>query len=119
MTPTSAAAQCAGPLELAQAQRAETARVLLETTDLPVAEVVFAAGFGSVRQFNDTLRATFGESPSSLRERAGRRAPQLGRGAARHGGSSSVTLRLAYRAPFPSEVLFGFLADRAVPGVED
>ena len=45
----------AGPLALARAQRAQTARVLLETTSLPVAQVAFAAGFSSVRQFNDTI----------------------------------------------------------------
>src|ERR671935_958884 len=49
----------AGPLALARAQRAQTARVLLETTDVPVADVAFAAGFGSVRQFNDTVREVF------------------------------------------------------------
>jgi AraC family transcriptional regulator of adaptative response / DNA-3-methyladenine glycosylase II len=108
----------AGPLELARAQRADTARILLETTDLRIAEVVFAAGFGSVRQFNDTIREIFGESPSAMRARAGRRSSLLGRRAA-NTASSSITLRLAYRAPFPLEVLFGFLADRAVPGVEE
>jgi AraC family transcriptional regulator of adaptative response / DNA-3-methyladenine glycosylase II len=109
----------AGPLELARAQRAETARILLETTDLRIAEVVFAAGFGSIRQFNDTVREIFGESPTALRDRAGRRARLGGRNGAVHGGPRSVTLRLAYRAPFPVEALFGFLAVRAVPGVEE
>src|SRR2546423_9504224 len=45
----------AGPLALARAQRAQTARVLLETTELAIAEVALAAGFRSVRQFNDTV----------------------------------------------------------------
>src|SRR5580698_1859757 len=45
-----------GALALARAQRAQTARLLLETTDLPVANVAFASGFASVRQFNDTVR---------------------------------------------------------------
>ena len=109
----------AGPLELARAQRAETARVLLETTDLRIAEVVFAAGFGSVRQFNDTLREIFGEPPRAMRERAGRRTGQAACVSSEAGGPRSVTLRLAYRRPFPMGVLFAFLADRAVPGVEE
>ena len=106
----------AGPLDLARAQRAETSRILLETTDLKVGEVAFAAGFGSVRQFNDTVRAIFGESPSQMRERAGRSHRQL----MPNGGGEglAVPLRLAYRTPFPVDVLFRFLAERAVPGVE-
>ncbi|MGH9017991.1 MAG: bifunctional transcriptional activator/DNA repair enzyme AdaA, partial [Acidimicrobiales bacterium] len=118
----------AGPLELARAQRAETARILLETTGLKAADIAFAAGFGSVRQFNDTVRAIFGESPTAMRDRArrttgrtgGRRRPALhGAGAGAGAGPASVTLRLAYRRPFPSALLFGFLALRAVPGVEE
>ncbi len=46
----------AGPLALARAQRAQTARVLIETTDLAFGDVAFAAGFSSIRQFNDTVR---------------------------------------------------------------
>jgi AraC family transcriptional regulator of adaptative response / DNA-3-methyladenine glycosylase II len=109
----------AGPLELARAQRAETARILLETTDLRIGEIVFAAGFGSVRQFNDTLREIFGEPPGAMRERAGRRASQVRQRSVQSAGPRSVTLRLAYRQPFPTAMLFGFLADRAVPGVEE
>src|SRR5581483_11760637 len=52
-----------GPLALARAQRAQTARVLLETTSLPVTEVAFAAGFRSVRQFNATIREIFAIPP--------------------------------------------------------
>ncbi len=109
----------AGPLELARAQRAQAARILLETTSLRIAEVAFAAGFGSVRQFNDTIRDVFAEAPSALRARGGRGAGRgATTGASISGTPGSVTLRLAYRAPFPSCVLFRFLADRAVPGVE-
>ena len=63
-----------GPLALARAQRSQTARVLLETTELPVAHVAFAAGFSSVRQCNDTVRQTFADTPSGLRARAARTA---------------------------------------------
>jgi AraC family transcriptional regulator of adaptative response / DNA-3-methyladenine glycosylase II len=114
----------AGPLELARAQRAETARILLETTDLKSADVAFAAGFGSIRQFNDTVRAVFAETPMAMRDRA-RRVGRRAAGAAPRppadepASSSSITLRLAYRRPFPSSELFFFLAARAVPGVEE
>ena len=57
----------AGPLALARARRAQTARVLIETTDLGYADVAFAAGFSSVRQFNDTVREVYAASPTELR----------------------------------------------------
>jgi AraC family transcriptional regulator, regulatory protein of adaptative response / DNA-3-methyladenine glycosylase II len=63
----------AGPLALARAQRAQTARLLIETTDLPLSQVAFAAGFGSVRQFNDTIQSVFALSPTTLRQTATRR----------------------------------------------
>lgn len=101
----------AGPIELARANRAATARTLLETTELPVTEVAFAAGFGSVRQFNDTLRAFFDTTPSALRAARGQR-----RDTAR---PSTVSLRLALRPPYAAGPLFSFLAARAIPGVEE
>jgi AraC family transcriptional regulator, regulatory protein of adaptative response / DNA-3-methyladenine glycosylase II len=114
----------AGPLDLARAQRAESARVLLETTELAAADVAFAAGFGSVRQFNDTVRSVFGEPPTTMRDRARRRhllpsGSSASDGAASSTGAVPVTLRLAYRPPFPSGWLFAFLAARAVPGLEE
>ncbi|WP_324276159.1 bifunctional transcriptional activator/DNA repair enzyme AdaA [Blastococcus brunescens] len=60
-----------GPLALARAQRARTARVLIETTDLPMADVAFAAGFASIRQFNDTVREVFAGTPRSCAARDG------------------------------------------------
>ena len=71
----------AGPLALARAQRAQTARILIETTDLGLAEIAFAAGFGSVRQFNDTIREIYGRAPSELRTAGRRRRPTVGTGA--------------------------------------
>ena len=71
----------AAPLALARARRAQTARVLIETTDLPLTDVAFAAGFASVRQFNETVREVYDASPSAAararpvagrRDRAGR-----------------------------------------------
>src|ERR1700722_15628657 len=72
-----------GPLAIARAQRAQTARILLETTDLPVTQIAFAAGFASVRQCNETVRQIFADTPSGLRTRAARTA--LGKRAARDG----------------------------------
>jgi AraC family transcriptional regulator of adaptative response / DNA-3-methyladenine glycosylase II len=99
----------AGPLALARAQRAQTARILIETTDLGLAEIAFAAGFGSVRQFNDTILEVFAQQPSALRSR--RRASATGAG--------TIHLRLAYRAPLHAPALLEFLATRALPGVEE
>lgn len=102
----------AGPLALARAQRAHTARILTETTPLPLADVAFAAGFSSVRQFNDTMREVYGRSPRELR-RAQRRAPEPDRS-----GHGRLRLRLAVRQPYDSAQVLAFLAARAVPGVE-
>jgi len=95
-----------GPLALARAQRAQTARILIETTTLPITDVAFAAGFQSVRQFNDTVREVYASSPTELRTA---KAPASG---------GSLTVRLACREPFDGAALFEFLAARAVPGVE-
>ncbi len=96
-----------GPLALARAQRAHTARLLVETTSLTLTEVAFASGFGSVRQFNDTVQQVYACSPSQLRVNA--------RPAAQQG---PVAVRLAVRQPFDGHQLLAFLAARAVPGVE-
>jgi AraC family transcriptional regulator, regulatory protein of adaptative response / DNA-3-methyladenine glycosylase II len=101
----------AGPLAIARARRAQTARILLETTDVAVIEVAFAAGFQSVRQFNATIQEVFAETPSKLRQRA-RRPVGSQRGAA-------VALRLPCRAPSGAAELFSFLGLRAVAGVEE
>lgn len=99
----------AGPVDLARARRAAMARTLLETTELPITAVAFAAGFNSVRQFNDTVRAFFACAPTDLRRARGRRTPR---------GTSTVQLRLALRPPYAAGPLFCFLAQRAIPGVE-
>jgi AraC family transcriptional regulator, regulatory protein of adaptative response / DNA-3-methyladenine glycosylase II len=111
----------AGPLALARAQRAQTARLLIETTELPMGEIAFAAGFASIRTFNDTVREVFALAPSQLRERAGRaRSGQRGAGPAPvHPTLTQLALRLPYRAPLQRDSLFGHLAATAVPGVEE
>jgi AraC family transcriptional regulator of adaptative response / DNA-3-methyladenine glycosylase II len=99
----------AGPLALARAQRAQTARLLIETTDLPFADVAFAAGFASVRQFNDTVREVFAVPPTALRAGRGRGAPAV---------DGTIVLRLAHRVPAALDTVFAHLTARAVPGVE-
>ncbi|WP_324609593.1 AlkA N-terminal domain-containing protein [Streptomyces sp. NRRL S-340] len=106
----------AGPLALARAQRAQTARLLIETTALPMAEIAFAAGFASIRAFNDTVREVFALTPSELRGRTPRQ-PAPGRAHAVTPGA--LFLRLPFRAPLNPDNLFGHLAATAVPGVEE
>ena len=103
-----------GPLALARAQRAQSARVLLETTGLPIAQVAFAAGFSSIRQCNDTVRQVFADSPTGLRRRATRPGDR-GAGGAPDG---RIHLRLPARGPCDAAGVIAFLADRALPGVE-
>ncbi|WP_267242379.1 DNA-3-methyladenine glycosylase 2 family protein [Streptomyces sp. PR69] len=105
----------AGPLALARAQRAQTARLLIETTSLPMADIAFAAGFSSIRAFNDTVREVFALTPGELRTRAARRSPD----AAPARTPGAITLRLPYRTPLTPSNLFGHLAATAVPGVEE
>ena len=101
----------AGPLALARAQRAQTARLLIETSSLPMGDVAFAAGFASIRTFNDTVREVFALSPTELRRRVSR-----GHAAAAPG---ALSLRLPFRSPLSGDNLFGHLAATAVPGVEE
>lgn len=98
----------AGPLALARSQRAHTARMLLTSTDLTVADVAFSSGFGSLRQCNDTIREVFGMTPTALRAR--RRSASIAPG--------SIDLTLPVREPFDSDSLFQWMSARAVPGME-
>lgn len=118
----------AGPLALARAHRAQTARALLSSTTLPAADVAFASGFGSIRQFNDTIREVYERSPLELRaaartrERAqhpapGRGAPDTTADGGVHDGGV-VRLRLPARPPFDAAGVLAWLAARALDGVE-
>ena len=99
----------ASPVALARAQRANLARILLETSTVSITDVAFAAGFSSVRQFNDTIRAVYDRTPSELRRRAPRTSEH----------SSGVELRLwqPARTPIDHDWMFGFLAGHCVPGI--
>ncbi|MBI2691208.1 MAG: DNA-3-methyladenine glycosylase 2 family protein [Solirubrobacterales bacterium] len=100
----------AGPLGIARAARAQNARVLLETTDLSSADVAFASGFSSVRQFNATMQEIFATTPGELRRKP--------RHATRLAGRGGLELRLVARKPFDFSLLHAYLAHRAVAGVE-
>mgnify|MGYP001163047970 CR=1 FL=1 len=104
-----------GPLALARAQRARTARILLETSSLSISDVAFAAGFSSIRQFNDTIREVFAETPSQLRLRA----PGARRRGAAADPSGSITVRLAYRRPMNVRAALDFLGRRSVDGIDE
>ena len=130
----------AGPLALARAQRAQTARALLVGTSLRLADVAFAAGFGSIRQFNDTVAEVFGATPSEVRARA-RRSGNAAKDPARDVGRAAgrartappagpadtadavdepvrISLTLPVREPFDAQGVLEFLAVRSVEGVE-
>ncbi|BCW75247.1 AlkA N-terminal domain-containing protein [Arthrobacter sp. NicSoilB11] len=100
----------AGPLSLARAARAQTARTLLVSTSMKLADIAFAAGFSSVRQFNETIAEVFDMTPTALRRTVPHPAPG--------GGTTALTLGLPYRPPFDPSI-FSFLAVRAIPGIEE
>ena len=103
-----------GPLRLAMAHRVQNARALLESTGLPVTEVAWAAGFGSIRQFNDRIREVFALTPSEIRARS---APGDGN-EPKDTGAHTVVAHLTYRPPLDLSGLLDLLGRRAVPGVE-
>ncbi|WP_426626301.1 AlkA N-terminal domain-containing protein [Leifsonia sp. McL0607] len=109
----------AGPLALARAHRAQTARLLLAGTDMPITDIAFAAGFSSVRQFNETMAEIYHVTPGAIRASARHRkgiahspiAPGTATGA-------TLSLRLPARAPFDGGRVLGFLGARAIAGME-
>ncbi|MFE1592730.1 DNA-3-methyladenine glycosylase 2 family protein [Nocardia sp. NPDC058705] len=105
----------AGPLALARAHRAHTARLLIQTTDMPMSDIAFAAGFASIRQFNDTVREVFAVSPSTMRTEI-RRSPRVD--VVAPGTPGLLTLRLPYREPLDTGWLSWFLSAHAVAGTE-
>ena len=99
----------AGPLALARSRRAQTARVLIETTKLSFAEIAFAAGFASVRQFNATVREVYAASPTRLRSGAAAGDPLP---------AGTIRTRIAVREPFAAQEMHLFLELHAVSGIE-
>jgi len=98
----------ASPLAVAQTRRVHFAKKLLDETSLPITQIAHAAGFASLRRFNDAMRSAFAASPRELRR--GRRASSK---------EVLLTLRLAARPPFDGRALLAYLALRALPGVEE
>ena len=98
-----------GPLALARTRRAQTARLLIDRTSMPLTNIAAASGFSSLRQFNETMQASFGCNPTELRRK----------GASVQEGAGWLTLRLHYRPPFDGPALLDWLARRAIPGVEE
>ncbi|HVY09899.1 MAG TPA: Ada metal-binding domain-containing protein [Mycobacteriales bacterium] len=99
----------AGPLALARTRRAQTARLLLDATTLSISDVAFAAGFASVRQFNDTMREHFGVAPREIRRRPAADVP----------GNGALTLRLGVRLPYAASTVLEWLSRHLVAGIEE
>lgn len=97
----------ASPKAIASARRVDFAKRLISDTSLPMAEIALASGFGSVRRFNDTFQTLFARSPGSLR---GSKTPMT--------TGSPIVLILPYKPPYDWPAIIGFLAARAIPGVE-
>ncbi len=97
----------ASPISVAQTRRVLFAKQLIHETHMPMTEVAMAAGFGSLRRFNETFLSLFHRPPSALRRKS----------SAKH-EEKSVALRLRYRPPYDWDSMLSFLRARAIPGVE-
>ena len=98
----------ASPLTVAHTQRLHFAKRLIDQTRLPMNHVAIAAGYGSIRRFNDTFRKTYGRSPRELRKSSEEVFDR----------NTALSVRLPYRKPFDWAGMLDFLAGRATPGVE-
>jgi AraC family transcriptional regulator of adaptative response / DNA-3-methyladenine glycosylase II len=99
----------ASPISVAQTRRVLFAKQLIHDTQMSMTDVAMAAGFGSVRRFNEIFRALFHRPPRALRRKS----------SVRHEGKDvDVTLRLRYRPPYEWDCMLDFLRSRAVAGVE-
>jgi AraC family transcriptional regulator, regulatory protein of adaptative response / DNA-3-methyladenine glycosylase II len=96
----------ASPITVAQTRRVHFAKRLMDETGLPLAEIAFASGFRSVRQFNDVFRTLYGRPPRELRRKAIVESP------------GAYTFRLSYRPPYAWDAVLRFLEMRAIPDVE-
>lgn len=103
----------ASPLAVAQTRRVLFAKQLIQETRMPMAEVAIAAGFGSLRRFNETFHELYGRSPSTLRRKGPPEVP------ATQLAGPGVTLRLRYRPPYDWPAMLDYLRARAIEGVEE
>ncbi len=99
----------ASPVGVAQTRRVLLAKQLIHETHLPMTEIAFASGFGSIRRFNETFLALFGRPPGALRRLSG---PDI---TAAHG---EFSLLLRYKPPYEWAAMLKFLQQRAIPGLE-
>jgi AraC family transcriptional regulator of adaptative response / DNA-3-methyladenine glycosylase II len=100
----------ASPIAVAETRRVLLAKQLIHERHLPMTEVAFAAGFGSVRRFNETFLALFGRAPRDLR--------RLGGPEAAAGSEGEIRLLLRYQPPYDWPAMLEFLRQRAIPGIE-
>jgi len=100
----------ASPISIAQTRRILLAKQLIQDTQLPMTEIALAAGFGSIRRFNETFQQLYGRPPKALRQTAVAEASA--------GTAGAVAVRLGYRPPYDWEAIVAFLRARAIPGVE-
>jgi AraC family transcriptional regulator of adaptative response / DNA-3-methyladenine glycosylase II len=98
----------ASPVAIAQTRRLHFAKRLLDETDLRATDIALAAGYGSVRRFNEAFKATYKKSPTQLRKRHTRGSQE----------ASEITLKFSYRPPYDWNQAITFLSERAVPGLE-
>src|SRR3979409_649741 len=98
----------ASPIAVTQTRRVLFAKQLIHETQMPMTEVALAAGFGSLRRFNETFKDLFNRPPSALRRKNSSAATR----------EAGVTLRLRYRAPYDWDSMLEYLRARAIPGLE-
>jgi len=100
----------ASPIAVGQTRRVLLAKQLIHETRLPMAEIAFAAGFSSIRRFNETFRQLFGSAPGALRRGS---APEISAGPL-----GEIALLLRYHPPYDWPAMAAFLSRRAIPGIE-
>jgi AraC family transcriptional regulator of adaptative response / DNA-3-methyladenine glycosylase II len=100
----------ASPIAVAQTRRVLLAKQLIHETSLPMTEIAFAAGFGSIRRFNEMFLALYGRAPCALRRGCGPEIPA--------GPGGEISLLLRYQAPYDWPGMLDFLRLRAIPGIE-
>jgi AraC family transcriptional regulator, regulatory protein of adaptative response / DNA-3-methyladenine glycosylase II len=103
----------ASPKQVEQTRRLLLAKRLLTETALPITEIAFAAGFASIRRFNDAWQQAYGLAPSALRKQQGAQHPQD-----EYEPGATLSLQLPYRPPFDVHAMLAFYRLRAIPGLE-
>jgi AraC family transcriptional regulator, regulatory protein of adaptative response / DNA-3-methyladenine glycosylase II len=98
------------PDQLARSTRVHFARRLLDDTDMPIADIAYAAGFGSLRQFNRACHDTFRATPGELRARRRVRDRLIADG--------GIALRLPFQPPLEWDWMLGYMQSHSIAGVE-